>query len=51
MCMPDLPGFKALEAAGIHRISMGPFAKKYVYRQLEATLTQVLKEGSFKAFF
>ena len=51
MCMPDLPGFKALEAAGIHRISMGPFAKKYVYRQLEETVSQVLKEGSFKAFF
>lgn len=51
MCMPDLPDFNLLKAAGVRRISLADFPHSYVYRELESATAQVLGEGNFSAYF
>jgi 2-methylisocitrate lyase-like PEP mutase family enzyme len=51
MCLPTLPAFDLLASWGLKRISMGPFAYRYVNKQAEAAIKEVLKVNSFKPFF
>jgi len=51
MCMPHLPDFKQLRNAGVKRISMGPFLSDDIYKKLEASLEQIVAEGSFESLF
>jgi 2-methylisocitrate lyase-like PEP mutase family enzyme len=51
MCLPTLPAFDALASWGLKRISMGPFAYRYVNKQAEAAMKEVLNVNSFKPFF
>jgi 2-methylisocitrate lyase-like PEP mutase family enzyme len=51
MCLPTLPAFDLLAAWGLKRISMGPFAYRYVNKQAEAAMKEVLKVNSFKPLF
>jgi 2-methylisocitrate lyase-like PEP mutase family enzyme len=51
MCIPGLPGFSALQNAGVKRISMGPFLNKNVYQQIETAVEKIVKEGSFDSLF
>jgi hypothetical protein len=47
LCMPDLPDFKMLKAAGVKRISMGDFAYAHIYKELEKATVKVLADGTF----
>jgi 2-methylisocitrate lyase-like PEP mutase family enzyme len=51
MCIPGLPDFKALQLAGVKRISMGPFAYTMVYQKLEEAAQEIVSEGSFGKLF
>lgn len=51
MCMPDLPDFKTLKAAGVKRISLADFPYAHVYKELENATVKVLADGNFAAFF
>jgi 2-methylisocitrate lyase-like PEP mutase family enzyme len=51
MCLPTLPAFDLLASWGLKRISMGPFAYRYVNKQAEAAMKEVLTVNSFKPFF
>ena len=51
LCMPGLPTFQQLQEVGVKRISMGDFAFEYLYRQLEHTTREVVREASFQRFF
>lgn len=51
MCMPGLPDFKALQNAGIKRISAGPFLNMNIYRSLENLIEKITAENSFAALF
>lgn len=50
MCMPDLPDFEILQKLGVKRISMGPFAHTMMVDFLEAKLSAVIEDRSFKRF-
>lgn len=51
MCMPNLPDFQSLKAAGVKRISMGNFLNKNVYRHLENEVQEIVKTQSFAPVF
>ncbi|MBT1687720.1 isocitrate lyase/PEP mutase family protein [Dawidia soli] len=51
MCMPGLPAFDVLASWGLKRVSMGPFAYRYVNKQAEAAMKEVLNVNSFTPFF
>lgn len=51
MCMPDLPGFDALKAEGVKRISMGNFLNKTVYQKLESQTKRILEDQNFSSLF
>jgi len=51
MCIPGLPDFKSLQAAGVKRISMGPFLNMNVYQTLGTATDKILNEGSFNSLF
>jgi 2-methylisocitrate lyase-like PEP mutase family enzyme len=51
MCMPTLPTFDVLGLWGLKRVSMGPFAYRYVNKQAEAAMMKVLNVNSFTPFF
>jgi 2-methylisocitrate lyase-like PEP mutase family enzyme len=51
MCIPGLPDFKALQLAGVKRISMGPFAYNMIYQKLEEVAQEILSDGSFDKLF
>jgi len=49
MCMPDLPDFAALKAAGVKRISMGNFLNHAVYQEMEKKMQQVIADQNFSS--
>lgn len=49
MCMPNLPNFKELEAAGVKRISMGNFMHNALLNSLKGKVEQVLANQSFNS--
>jgi len=51
MCMPDLPGFKALESLGVKRISMGGFFFNKIYDNAGQLARKILAEQEFSAIF
>lgn len=51
MCMPDLPNFAELSAAGVQRISMGNFVHYAVQNHLNETLQQIIQQQSFNILF
>lgn len=51
MCMPDLPGFKALESLGVKRISMGGFFFNKIYDQAGVLARRIVKEQGFSSIF
>ncbi|WP_316848235.1 isocitrate lyase/phosphoenolpyruvate mutase family protein [Pedobacter psychrodurus] len=51
MCMPDLPGFKALESLGVKRISMGGFFFNKIYDQAGILARRIMKEQGFSSIF
>jgi 2-methylisocitrate lyase-like PEP mutase family enzyme len=51
MCMPGLPDFKALQNAGVKRISAGPFLNMNIYKALESSIERITAENSFASLF
>jgi 2-methylisocitrate lyase-like PEP mutase family enzyme len=51
MCMPGLPDFKALQDAGVKRISAGPFLNMNIYKVLESSIEKITAENSFASLF
>ena len=51
MCMPDLPGFAALERLGVKRVSMGNFLFDKLAGQFELCLADIRQQGDFDAAF
>ncbi|WP_426581100.1 isocitrate lyase/PEP mutase family protein [Mucilaginibacter sp. R-33] len=51
MCIPGLPDFKALQNAGVKRISAGPFLNMNIYQSLENLIEKIAAENSFAALF
>lgn len=51
MCMPDLPDFKALQNAGVKRISMGNFLNNKIYQYLGSEVETILKNQNFSSVF
>jgi 2-methylisocitrate lyase-like PEP mutase family enzyme len=51
MCMPGLPDFKALQDAGVKRISAGPFLNMNIYKALETSIERITTENSFASLF
>lgn len=51
MCMPNLPDFKALQNAGVKRISSGNFLNSIIYQGLESKVEKIVAENSFASLF
>lgn len=51
MCMPALPDFEALRAAGVKRISMGNFVNAFGYGEIEKAVLKIQEEKSFATLF
>ncbi|WPU97419.1 isocitrate lyase/phosphoenolpyruvate mutase family protein [Mucilaginibacter sp. cycad4] len=51
MCIPGLPDFKALQDAGVKRISAGPFLNMNIYKALETSIEKITAENSFASLF
>lgn len=51
LCMPDLPDFDTLTKLGVKRISMGDFPYNQMITNYEASIKNILHEGSFKNVF
>jgi 2-methylisocitrate lyase-like PEP mutase family enzyme len=51
MCMPSLPNFGELKAAGVRRISMGPFVYSYITRKAAEAVGAVLESDDFSLLF
>ncbi|WP_114938809.1 isocitrate lyase/PEP mutase family protein [Mucilaginibacter endophyticus] len=51
MCMPNLPDFKALQSAGVKRISSGNFLNSIIYQELENKVEKIISENSFASLF
>ena len=51
MCMPALPDFDTLHAAGVKRISMGNFANTFGYGAIEKAMSEIIKKKNFSPLF
>ncbi|HYC85151.1 MAG TPA: isocitrate lyase/phosphoenolpyruvate mutase family protein [Chryseosolibacter sp.] len=51
MCIPGLPDFQQLKAAGVKRISMGNFLNKKTYDGLGVWIAQIVGDGNFNNLF
>jgi 2-methylisocitrate lyase-like PEP mutase family enzyme len=51
MCMPNLPDFSALKAAGVKRISMGNSLNQAAYQAMEKKIQQIIVDQNFSALF
>jgi len=51
MCMPNLPDFKALQNAGVRRVSSGNFLNSIIYRELENKVEKIVAENNFASLF
>jgi len=51
MCMPNLPDFKALQSAGVKRISSGNFLNSIIYQELENKVEKIVAENNFASLF
>jgi 2-methylisocitrate lyase-like PEP mutase family enzyme len=51
MCMPALPDFGKLQAAGVKRISMGNFVNTFGYASLEKAVRKIRDDGNFAVLF
>lgn len=51
MCMPALPGFDELDAAGVKRISIGNFLNSSIYKKLDEQVAQILSDQNFSVLF
>ena len=51
MCMPSLPNFGELKAAGVRRISMGPFVYGYIGKKAAEAVSKIIEGDSFSFLF
>lgn len=51
MCMPNLPAFKELKAAGVKRVSFGPFGYRFAYKKLGEAIGQIKVDDNFDVLF
>lgn len=51
LCMPNLPDFDTLTELGVKRISMGDFPFNNMCTSYEASIKNILEQGSFKTVF
>jgi 2-methylisocitrate lyase-like PEP mutase family enzyme len=51
LCMPGLPVFDVLKSLDVKRISMGNFINGWVYKKLEESIQNVIRDKSFSSLF
>ena len=51
MCMPTLPNFAELKAAGVKRISMGPFLYAYIGKKAAEAASAIIESDNFSLLF